>query len=150
MLGGMKLSAPVLLVLLAAAPALAAPHLVERLRPPSLVMPAALDDGGGAPAMDARTKEVLSYVLAFVVGFGTGHLLMGDDQDFVFFLVVDAVLVVLAGGGPFFLGPIGWIAGAALFASHVWQVLDLAGAAPRMKDVRGGAPAWANVVDLKF
>lgn len=151
-----------ILLLALAAPASAAP-MIDLVPPLTLSWferqseAFAVDDGGGA-ALSGRGKVVLSYVLALFIGLGTGHLLMGHDDDFIFFLIVDAVLIVAGNLG--FFGPFGkiggGIAGALLFASHVWQVIDLygrhggSGGPAKMRTPTRGSDAWANGLVLSF
>lgn len=61
----------------------------------------ALDDGGGAgssssgPIMDPDTARLAGGIVALVVGFGLGHLIIGEMPGFWTFLIVDAALLVL-------------------------------------------------------
>lgn len=52
----------------------------------------ALDTGGGAGGDDA----LLGFILGILPGFGLGHLVVGDDDGFLFFVIVD-VAVIAAG-----------------------------------------------------
>ncbi len=50
--------------------------------------PFPLDDGGGARASE---DQVIAFILGFFPGFGLGHLILGDEDGFLFYLLVDFV-----------------------------------------------------------
>ena len=50
--------------------------------------PFPLDAGGGAPASEER---VIAFILGFFPGFGLGHLILDDEDGFLFYLLVDFV-----------------------------------------------------------
>jgi hypothetical protein len=52
-------------------------------------LPFALDDGGGA----ASEERVIAFILGFFPGFGLGHLIIDDEDGFLFYLLVDFVVV---------------------------------------------------------
>jgi hypothetical protein len=84
--------------------------------------PHPLDHGG---AVDSNTRQILALLLGLVVGFGLGHLIAQDRGGFILFLVVDIAIIVATS---LFSGllwpPFGFIGGAAILLSHVFQGLD--------------------------
>lgn len=49
--------------------------------------PFPLDDGGGA----ASEERVIGFILGFFPGFGLGHLILDDEDGFLFYLLIDFV-----------------------------------------------------------
>lgn len=78
-------------------------------------------DAGGAVSGD--TRRLVGLLLAVFIGFGTGHLVVGDSDGFVLFLIVDLAIVVasslLWGVARF---PLGYL---ALVISHLIQAVDV-------------------------
>lgn len=75
-----------------------------------------LDQGGGAGRAlhtDAETRQVLSFILGIIPGFGIGHLLAGSHDGFVLFLIVDVVLltadILFCSLAPDPLCALGWV-----------------------------------------
>jgi len=95
---------------------LSAPALPSPLSP-------TLDEGGGA-GVRSDLAPVLAILLSALVGFGTGHLVAGDQQGFILFLLVDLVIlavdIVLLN-----LTPLWGLANIAFLISHIVQVLDV-------------------------
>ena len=84
--------------------------------------PMALDAGGG---VDAESNRVLALVLGLIVGFGTGHLVAGDTNGFILFLVVDVAIIVVSAVVSSLVVSWFWgIGGLGLLASHIIQGLD--------------------------
>lgn len=81
------------------------------------------DDGGGAGAnVDPGTKRVLAFVLGFLPGFGIGHIVAGDKNGFILFLIVDIAVttgaILLTALTPEPIGAIVWI---AWVGEHVFE-----------------------------
>ncbi|HZH04291.1 MAG TPA: hypothetical protein VEY30_10925 [Myxococcaceae bacterium] len=98
-------------------------RLIDSVRFGRQDRPFPLDRGG---ALDDDSRPVLSLVLGFLIGFGLGHLVAGDRDGFLLFLLVDVAIVVVTivldsviQGGPF--GVLGVL---ALVASHIIQGID--------------------------
>jgi hypothetical protein len=73
-----------------------------------------------------------------VVGFGLGHFIIHDQANFTLFLIVDIALIaaqIVLNFIPYIYW-IGYIAGVALLASHIWQGLDAYGKASGQKIVQ--------------
>jgi hypothetical protein len=106
--------------------------------------PLALDTGGG---LRSDTKPIVALLLGLIVGFGTGHLVAGDQDGFLLFLLVDAAIIV---GGIIFEAVLGvgifW--GLGLLVSHVIQAIDAyqtAGGHRILKMTRERAMEFAEV-----
>jgi hypothetical protein len=110
-------------------------------------LPFALDDGGGAGAKEER---VIAFILGFFPGFGLGHLIVDDEDGFLFYLLVDfitlAAFIVVDVLFPtiWAITVLGWI------GLHILQGIDAyrtAGGGRRRADL--GPPvddrAWAAV-----
>jgi len=92
--------------------------------------------GVGGPfdgaAMSQDTKAVVAMIVGFIVGLGIGHLIAGDKDGFVLFLIIDIVLIALqtvfwaAIPGIWYIGS---LASLGLLASHIIQGLDAYGKA---------------------
>lgn len=81
-------------------------------------------DTGGAVSSDVR--QILALLLGLLVGFGLGHLVAGDKEGFILFLVVDIAIIVLSSvfHAAFGWGPFWGLGGVALLISHVIQAID--------------------------
>lgn len=101
-------------------PSAAAPlRLVDDLRFGASDAPWPLDHGG---ALTGEGRQVLALLLGLFVGFGIGHLVAGDKDGFVLFLLVDvAIIVVSTVIGVFAHFYFGYL---AMLVSHVIQGLD--------------------------
>jgi hypothetical protein len=82
--------------------------------------PLALDTGG---ALRSDTKPLVALLLGLIVGFGTGHLIAGDQGGFVLFLIVD-VAIIVAGALLHAATGVGLFWGLGLLVSHVIQGID--------------------------
>lgn len=95
--------------------------------------PTPLDQGGG---LSGETKQILALILGFIPGFGLGHLIAGDRDGFILFLIIDIVLWVVGGFvGAFWGGGIFWgLGGLVWLVVHIFQAIDAYGAAggPRL------------------
>ncbi|MBM7116571.1 hypothetical protein [Archangium primigenium] len=84
--------------------------------------PLPLDTGGG---VSSDLRPVLSLALGLILGFGLGHIVAGDTNGFILFLVVDVAIIVASSVLHYALGGIFWgIGGLALLVSHVIQGID--------------------------
>jgi hypothetical protein len=86
---------------------------------------------------DAQARQTLALVLGFVIGFGVGHLIAGDQGNFALFLILDAIVVgvaVVLNAIFIHSGVLYGIAVITLIASHLFQGIDSYSAA-RPKDV---------------
>jgi hypothetical protein len=86
---------------------------------------------------DAQARQTLALVLGFVIGFGVGHLIAGDQGNFALFLILDAIVVgvaVVLNAIFIHSGVLYGIAVITLIASHLFQGIDAYSAA-RPKDV---------------
>ncbi|HSP80844.1 MAG TPA: hypothetical protein VLQ93_20120 [Myxococcaceae bacterium] len=103
-------------------------RILDSLRFGLMEAPLPLDTGGGVSA-DARS--ILSVVLGLLVGFGTGHLVAGDRDGFLLFLLVDVAIVaaMVVFGAVLDVGLFWTLGGLALAASHIIQALDAYGKA---------------------
>jgi hypothetical protein len=115
--------------------------------------PLPLDTGGAQ--VQGETRQVLALLLGLLVGFGTGHLLVGDQGGFILFLIVDVAIIVVSSVFRFAFGGWFWgLGGLGLLISHVIQGIDALGKAggPRVveetrqkavlvSDVTGGRDA---------
>jgi hypothetical protein len=85
-----------------------------------LPLPLALDTGGG---LRSDTKPIVALLLGLIIGFGTGHLIAGDQDGFLLFLIVDVAIIVV---GAIFQAAFGvgvfW--GLGLLVSHIIQGID--------------------------
>jgi len=116
-------------------PALAL-NLTKADVPASLPLPLPSPDQGGGAGVSSDVIPVLAILLALVVGFGTGHLVVRDREGFILFLIVDVVIVAVSsvlsyvgfGIGFWWLGWSG-LGGLAFLVSHIIQVLDVYGKA---------------------
>lgn len=112
-----------------------------KLQEGSPLMP--LDAGG---AVSGETRRLVGLLLAIFIGFGTGHLVVGDTDGFVLFLIVDLAIVVassLVWGLARF--PLGYL---ALVISHIIQAVDVwgkAGGGRIVEQMRENAVEWATV-----
>lgn len=93
-------------------------------------------------AMSQETKAIVAMIVGFVVGLGIGHLIAGDKDGFVLFLIIDIVLIALQSvfwaviPGIWYIGS---LASVGLLASHIIQGLDAYGKAsgePLIQHVR--------------
>ena len=79
--------------------------------------PLALDTGGG---LRSDERAVVALLLGLIVGFGTGHLIAGDRDGFLLFLIVDVAIIV---AGALLHAAVGhgifW--GLGLLVSHIIQ-----------------------------
>ncbi len=81
-----------------------------------------LDMGGG---LSSDVRQILSLIIGFIPGFGLGHLIAGDKDGFILFLVIDVALYVLWGVVGFgFFHPFRFIGGAVWLVVHLIQALD--------------------------
>jgi hypothetical protein len=81
---------------------------------------------------DAQARQTLALVLGFVVGFGVGHLIAGDQGNFALFLILDAIVVgvaVVLNAAFIHSGVLYGIAIITLIASHLFQGIDAYSAA---------------------
>ncbi len=86
---------------------------------------------------DAQARQTLALVLGFVIGFGVGHLIAGDQGNFALFLILDAIVVgvaVVLNAIFIHSGVLYGIAVITLIASRLFQGIDAYSAA-RPKDV---------------
>ncbi|MGA9522169.1 MAG: hypothetical protein WBV82_11930 [Myxococcaceae bacterium] len=98
-------------------------QLTDAIRFNTAVWPLALDQGGG---VSSELRQILALILGFIPGFGLGHLVAGDKDGFILFLVIDIALyaagvvlgAVLRSGLFWGLGGIVWL------VVHVIQALD--------------------------
>ena len=82
--------------------------------------PLALDTGGG---LRSDTKPLVALLLGLILGFGTGHLVAGDQDGFVLFLVVD-IAIIVAGALLHVAVGHGVLWGLGLLVSHIIQGID--------------------------
>jgi hypothetical protein len=103
-------------------------QLTDALRFDRTEWPLALDQGGG---MSSDLRQILALILGFVPGFGLGHLVAGDRDGFILFLVIDLALYI--GGvvlGSVFRAGLFWgLGGVVWLVVHVIQALDAYAAA---------------------
>ena len=110
-------------------------RLTDAMRLGLMDAPLPLDTGGG---VDSEVKQVLALVLGLFIGFGTGHLLVRDQDGFILFLIVDVAIIVASTLLRWAVGGWFWgLGGAALLVSHVIQGIDALGKAggPRIVEL---------------
>jgi hypothetical protein len=109
--------------------------------------PLPLDLGGG---VSGGTRQVLAVVLGLLVGFGTGHLVAGDQNGFILFLVVDVAIIVASAlfGAVLGVGLLARLGGVALLVSHIIQALDAYGAAGGQRIVEQTRRKAIQVADV--
>ncbi|MCY1078402.1 hypothetical protein [Archangium lansingense] len=110
-------------------------RLTDAMRFGLMDAPLPLDTGG---AMDSEVRQVAALLLGLFIGFGTGHLLVRDQDGFILFLIVDAAIIVASAVFRLALGGWFWgLGGVALLVSHVIQGIDALGKAggPRIVEV---------------
>lgn len=89
--------------------------------------PSPLDQGGG---LSSDMRQILALILGFIPGFGLGHLVAGDRNGFILFLLIDVVLYVLWWGvGWYFFSPIRFVGGLVWLVVHIIQAIDAYGSA---------------------
>ena len=91
--------------------------------------------GGGGARLGGQTRQIAAFLLGLIVGFGTGHLLVGDQGSFILFLVVDVAIIVVSSVFKIAFGGWFWsLGGLGLLISHVVQGVDALGKAggPRL------------------
>ncbi len=102
-------------------------RLTDALRFDRSDLPLALDQGGG---LSGDLKQILALILGFIPGFGLGHLVAGDKDGFILFLVIDLALyigwVVI---GSVLHGPFWGLPGIVWLVVHVIQAIDAYGSA---------------------
>ena len=109
--------------------------------------PLALDTGGG---LRSDTKPIIALLLGLIVGFGTGHLVAGDQDGFLLFLLVDVAIIVAGVIFEAALG-VGLFWGLGLLVSHVIQAIDAyqtAGGGRLLRMTRERAVEFADVPAL--
>jgi hypothetical protein len=82
--------------------------------------PLPLDTGGG---LRSDTKPLVALLLGLILGFGTGHLIAGDQDGFVLFLIIDVAIIVVGAIFEAALG-VGLFWGLGLLVSHIIQGID--------------------------
>jgi hypothetical protein len=122
-------------------------RILDSLRFGLMEAPQPLDTGGG---VSADSRQILSVVLALLVGFGTGHLVAGDQNGFLLFLLVDAAVVtaMVLFGAVLKVGLFWTLGGLALVASHIIQALDASGAARGQRIVEHTRRKAIQVADV--
>ncbi len=104
-----------------------------------------LDHGGG---VSRDVRKILALILGFVPGFGLGHLIAGDTDGFVLFLVIDVALYVLWGVGWGLFSPFRYIGGAVWLVVHLIQALDAYGSAGGQRFVQAIRERAVELADL--
>ena len=107
----------------------------------------ALDSGGG---VSSDLRQILALILGFIPGFGIGHLVAGDRDGFILFLVIDVALYVLWGvtWGVLKFGPFGYIGGVVWLVVHIIQALDAYGEAGGPRIVQAIRERAVELADL--
>ncbi len=98
--------------------------------------------------MDSEVRQVAALLLGLFIGFGTGHLLVKDQDGFILFLIVDAAIIVVS--AVFRLAVGGWfwgLGGIALLVSHVIQGIDALGKAGGPRIVEATRQRAVEVAD---
>ncbi len=103
-------------------------RLTDALRFARSEWPLALDQGGG---LSSDLRQILALILGFIPGFGLGHLVAGDRDGFILFLVIDIALyaagIVL---GTFLKTGLFWgLGGVVWLVVHIIQAIDAYGSA---------------------
>lgn len=121
-------------------------RLTDAMRLGLMDAPLPLDTGGG---VDAEVKQVLALVLGLFIGFGTGHLLVRDQDGFILFLIVDVAIIVASTLLRWAVGGWFWgLGGAALLVSHVIQGIDALGKAGGPRLVEAARQRAVEVADV--
>lgn len=86
-------------------------------------------DTGGAVSSDSRA--ILALVIGLIFGLGLGHLIAGDKNGFILFLIVDLAIIVVSS---ILIWAAGWwwfgiLEAVGLIASHIFQGIDAYGQA---------------------
>lgn len=121
-------------------------RLTDAMRFGLMDAPLPLDTGG---AVDSETRQILALVLGLFIGFGTGHLLVRDQDGFILFLIVDVAIIVAS--SLFRLAVGGWfwgLGGVALLVSHVIQGIDALGKAGGPRLVEATRQRAVEVADV--
>jgi len=84
------------------------------------------DEGGGAGrAISGEMKPVIGLLLGVFIGFGLGHLVVGDRNGFVLWLIIDLVVIVAATVLSAFLPhPVGFLTWIGFLAERIIQGVD--------------------------
>ncbi|HYO54113.1 hypothetical protein [Archangium sp.] len=121
-------------------------RLTDAMRFGLMDAPLPLDTGG---AVSAEMRPILALVLGLILGFGTGHLVAGDRNGFILFLVVDLAIVVVSVILRFAVGGWFWgLGGLALLISHVIQGIDALGKAGGPRLVEATRQRAVEVADV--